>query len=117
MARLLLVDDDPDQLEIRCLIMRQAGHEVRTVASAPAALGAFDEYGCDVVVMDLRLPRAGDGIQLIRDLRARSASLSILVLSGWPEDLSREPEVKLVDHFLRKPVRSQALLDLINQVA
>jgi DNA-binding NtrC family response regulator len=117
LAQLLLVDDDPDQVEIRQLIMEQAGHDVRTASSPDKALAAFDATPCDVVLMDLRLPHSENGIQLIRDLRERSASVPILVLSGWPEDLANAPEAAMVTGFLRKPVRSSYLIELVSRVA
>jgi len=117
LARLLLVDDDPDQIEIRQLIMEHAGHEVRTALNAGQAIEAFDRFQPGLIVMDLRLPRAEDGVELLRLFRTRSASVRIVVLSGWPEDLTKLPEAGLVDHFFHKPVRSQELVGLINRVA
>jgi two-component system, OmpR family, response regulator MtrA len=117
LARLLLVDDDPDQIEIRQLIMEHAGHEVQTAASAAEAIEAFERIQPDVILMDLRLPGADDGVQLLRDFRSRSASVRIVVLSGWPEDLTNRPEADLADHLFRKPVRSRELVGLINRVA
>jgi two-component system response regulator ChvI len=111
------VDDDPDQVEIRRLIMEGSGHVVTTANSAAEALTSFINEPPDVVVMDLRLPRTEDGLELIRELRSRSSSVPILVLSGWPEDLRRRPEHQLVSHSLRKPVRSGRLLSLIDEVA
>jgi DNA-binding response OmpR family regulator len=117
MAKLLLVDDDPDQVEIRKLVLETAGHEVSTSASAAEAIRVFDQEMPALVLMDLRLPRTEDGLALIRDLRSRSSSVRILVLSGWTADLERLPENALVDRVLRKPVRSQHLLGLIKKLA
>ncbi len=111
------MDDDPDQLEIRQLIMEQAGHRVVTAPSAAKALAAFDAGAFDVILMDLRLPHAEDGLLLIRRLRSRSGEVRILVLSGWPDDLRNQPEAKLVDEFLRKPIRTAHLLKIIGRVA
>lgn len=116
MARLLLVDDDPDQVEIRKLVLETAGHVVTTSANAAEAMRDFEPSDPELVLMDLRLPRTEDGLGLIRDLRARSSSVRIFVLSGWIDDLRRLPEGALVDQILRKPVRSQHLLDLIGEL-
>jgi CheY-like chemotaxis protein len=116
-ARLLLVDDDPDQIDIRRLIMEQSGHVVEIAATAARAIEALERFRPEVVVMDLRLPRSEDGLELIRTLRERSPELQIVVLSGWTEDLTRSPEAELVNHSMRKPVRSRELLELIDRVA
>jgi len=117
MARLLIVDDDPDQVDIRRLIMEAAGHEVSVAGSVSAALTQFDRGHPDVVLMDLRLPRTEDGQGLIRALRSRDAGVRIIVFSGWPGNLGGLPEGDMVDHFVRKPARSQRLLSLIDKLA
>ncbi len=117
MARILLVDDDPDQLDVRSLILQKAGHQVETARNVEAALAAFERTPVEVVLMDLRLPGAADGRRLLRTLRSRRPSVKIFVLSGSPEGLSALPESGLADEFLRKPVRSAHLLDLIARIA
>ena len=54
MARILVVEDDPDQLEMRRLILEQAGHQVVSAQTASEALQHLP--GCQIVLMDLRLP-------------------------------------------------------------
>ncbi len=117
MARVLLVDDDPDQTEIRALILERFGHAVRTAGNTEEALSELRNWDPDVVVMDLRLPRGEDGTALIRALRELSPAVPILVVSGWPEDLAGRPEAGMIDRILRKPVRTQDLVGFIDEVA
>lgn len=103
MSRILVVEDDADQLEMRKLILEQAGHEVVTAQSAAQAINRLP--GCQIVVMDLRLPTPEDGLRLIQ---AASGSAKIIVLSG------ADAEVDLaVDEFLIKPCSSRKLLETI----
>ena len=113
MARILLVEDDRDQLVVRRLVLETAGAEVLAARSAAAAWRAFCAAEPDIVVMDLRLPRSEDGLALIRKLRQRSVAVRIIVLSGWTADLAGRPERALVDECLAKPIRSRQLLALI----
>ncbi|MBK5294347.1 MAG: response regulator [Acidobacteriia bacterium] len=113
MPRILLVDDDPDQLEIRKLILEGEGHQVATSSSRLDALSGFLESTPDVVVMDLRLPGAVDGLQLIRELHAANHQVRIVVLSGWPADLTGKPEEALVLQVIQKPVKSHLLLRIL----
>jgi CheY-like chemotaxis protein len=114
MRSVLLVEDDRDQREVRSMLLEAAGHHVAAVPSARTAYEAFCQSEPDVVVMDLRLPRAEDGLGLIRHLRERSQTVRIIVLSGWTSDFSALPESTLVNSCLTKPVRSRQLLDLID---
>ena len=103
MARILVVEDDAEQLEMRKLILEQAGHEVVTARSASEALERL--AGCGVVLMDLQLPTRAEGVRLIQ---AASGAAHIIVLSGGaPEPM---PEVEA---FLSKPFSSRKLLETI----
>lgn len=114
MPRVLLVEDDPDQLEVRRLVLEKAGHQVAGVAqTAREAASAFDACRPDVVMMDLRLPEAEDGLALIRHIRASGLAARIVVLAGCPSDLEGRVEARMVDELFSKPVPSRQLLQWI----
>jgi CheY-like chemotaxis protein len=102
MTRVLLVEDDSEQLALRRLIFERSGYEVAAAGSAREALEQLP--GCEVVVMDLKLPEAKDGLDLIRAIGSRAR---IIVLSGAGEDDLP------VDYFLLKPCSTQVLLDAV----
>ena len=105
MARILVVEDDAIQLDIRKQILEHAGHQVVTAQDASQALERWQ--GCPLVVMDLRIPEAKDGLRLIHDIAGRAR---IIVLSGGQMD----PALP-VDEFLTKPCPSKRLLDSIEK--
>jgi CheY-like chemotaxis protein len=103
MARILVVEDDPGQLEVRKLILEQAGYQVVTAHDASNAIENLP--GCQLVLMDYRIPTTEDGMRLIR---AASGQARIVVLSG------AQPDVPLpVDEFVTKPYSSRKLLEVI----
>jgi DNA-binding response OmpR family regulator len=112
MARLLLVDDDTG-LELRKLILEREGHQVSTAADVEAARSLFFDTRPDTVVLDLRLPETADGLALIREFRGAAPGLRIIVLSGWTPDLDGQPEARMVDELLSKPVRSARLVNAV----
>jgi signal transduction histidine kinase/ActR/RegA family two-component response regulator len=67
--RVLLVDDEPDTLEILRMILSQFGANVRGVGSTNDAMNAFLEWKPDVLVSDLGMPEE-DGYTLIERVRA-----------------------------------------------
>jgi two-component system KDP operon response regulator KdpE len=107
MARILVVEDDTSQLEIRKQILEHAGHEVVTAKDASEALQRWP--GCPVVLMDLRIPDPEDGLRLIHAIDGKAR---IIVLSGGVVDLSLP-----VDEFLTKPCPSKRLLESIHKWA
>jgi DNA-binding response OmpR family regulator len=114
MARVLLVEDDPGALELRKLIFEHHGHAVIAVNNAASAREQFHANPPESVILDLRLPHPEDGFALIREFRASSPQVKIVVVSGWCADLDGRTEGALVDLILSKPVRSEALLGAIS---
>ena len=113
MARVLLVDDDLDALEIRKRIFELDGHHVFVAPSAARALEQFRLGSPDSVILDLRLPDPEDGLALIREFRGASREVRIVVLAGWRADLDGRAESELVNVVLAKPVRSEVLLGAV----
>jgi CheY-like chemotaxis protein len=107
MARVLVVEDDTSQLEIRRQILEHAGHQVVTAQDVTEALERW--AGCPVVLMDLRIPEPEDGLRLIQAIAGRAR---IIVLSGGQVD-STLP----VDEFLTKPCPSRRLVESIQKWA
>jgi CheY-like chemotaxis protein len=106
MANVLLVEDDPEQLELRRTLLERSGHRVGSAHSAAEALELLS--GFEVIVMDLRIPEESDGLNLIR---AIGTSARIIVLSG-----GSPPDVP-VDVFLSKPCPTRVLLDAIARLS
>ncbi len=106
MTRILVVEDDPDQLHMRRLMLEQAGYAVETAQTASEALEKL--AGCRLVLMDYRVPEPEDGMRLIQ---AALGCARIIVLSGAPAD-ERLP----VDEWVTKPCSSKALLETIARI-
>ena len=113
MSRVLMVDDDAGALSIRKLIFENDGHRVFAAHSVSSAREQFRAEPVQSVILDLQLPNAEDGLALIREFRAASSELKIVVLSGCCADLDGRAESELVDLVLSKPVRSEVLLRAI----
>jgi len=122
MARILVADDDLDQVHLRKAILESGGHEV-DVALSPATAAALLERSCaDLILMDLRFANAAgtqdpeEGIALIRRIREIGCQSPAIVLSGWPEELYGRPEEKMVSRVLIKPVSMAVLLHAIQEL-
>ena len=104
MAKVLVVEDDLDQLAIRRELLEHAGHEIYTAQTAAEALTRLAE--CQLVLMDLHIPELEYGLELIRAARATQAH--VIVFSGARAEI---PDG--VDEFLVKPCSSRKLLETI----
>jgi len=121
-SRILVADDDLDQLAVNKTLLEAFGHEV-VVAECPAeALRELERSAPDLFLMDLRFPNAAgrpdfrEGMTLIRRIREVGYRLPVVVLSGWPEDLYSEPEQQMVSRIMVKPVGILLLLQTIEEL-
>src|SRR5205085_10912806 len=71
-VRILLVDDDPDTLQMLTMVLEMAGGEVRACASATEAFDMLGRWKADLLVSDIGMPNE-DGYSFIRRLRAQEA--------------------------------------------
>ena len=119
MSRILVVDDDAIQLDLRKQLLEIAGYQVETAVSARQTERRLENAPADLVILDLRFPNAlgepdaQEGLALIRRIRDLGCRVPVIVLSGWPDDLYGEPEEKLVSCILIKPVNTREFLDII----
>jgi CheY-like chemotaxis protein len=121
-SRILVADDDLDQLVVRKTLLETAGHEVVVAACPSETLRELERSAPGLVIMDLRFPNAAgqpdsrEGMALIRRIRQAGYRLPVVVLSGWPEDLYGEPEEEMVSRIMVKPVGIPLLLELIEEL-
>jgi two-component system OmpR family response regulator len=80
-VRALVVDDEPDLSEVVAGVLAYEGWEVRTAGTCRAALAAGEEFRPDVVVLDVMLPD-GDGLAVLRELRAAQPEVCVLFLTA-----------------------------------
>jgi CheY-like chemotaxis protein len=102
MAHILVADDDVEQVAVHRRLLEALGYEVDTALSPSETLRKFGRRTPDVTLVDLRFPRAADGLALIRDMRQSGYRNPIIVLSGWPDDLYGEPEEQMVSRVVVK---------------
>jgi excisionase family DNA binding protein len=112
----LLVDDDPQVLEVLGRILSTEGSLALDTASggyeACIKIGAGKP---DLIVVDLFMP-GFDGFSVIREVRANpdTSDCKILVLSGFGSEENRTRALEFgADHFLDKPVDAAALVECV----
>jgi two-component system phosphate regulon response regulator PhoB len=111
-ARILVVDDEPDLLELVRVTLHQAGHQVETAASGREALGALRRQRPDLLILDLMLPDLS-GTELCRRLRADAelASLPVIMLTAKADEVDRVVGFEIgADDYVTKPFSPRELV-------
>jgi DNA-binding response OmpR family regulator len=104
--KILIVDDDPQILELYSIILKDAGYEVDQAEHALAAIAAIVRAAPDLILADIRMPIV-DGVGLVTELKAHSDSRSIPVVAvtGYDSPESRRSALEAgYDDYITKPV-------------
>jgi two-component system OmpR family response regulator len=123
-ARLLVVDDEPDIVELLSASLRYAGFEVSTAHSGRQALTEARRFRPDLVLLDVMMPDL-DGFEVVRRLRGEGARVPVLFLTARD---ATEDKIKGLtlggDDYVTKPfslaeviARIQAVLRRVSERA
>jgi len=89
----LVVEDDPDVLEIAAAAVKSFGYEVHLAQDAETALTILQrEPPIDCLFTDVVMPRGMNGVELAREARRLQPTLRILLASGYPRKALEEHE-------------------------
>jgi signal transduction histidine kinase/ActR/RegA family two-component response regulator len=120
-VRVLVVDDDPDTLDVVKQVLETAGAQVTSVASAREALAALSVGPPDVLLSDLGMP-GEDGLALIRKIRslepARGGRVPAAVLTAYTQAEDRSEALHAgFQLYLAKPVEPAELTAAVARLA
>jgi CheY-like chemotaxis protein len=116
MAKVLVVDDDPDFVKVTTKVLEKAGHQVVSASNGAKALKAMRQDVPDIVLLDVMMSYILDGLDVSREMAEDPALKDVPVImvtsltgvkgSGmFPTD-----EYVPVDEWLTKPVDPDTLL-------
>jgi DNA-binding response OmpR family regulator len=120
MAKILIVDDDPDITFATGLFLKKAQHEVLTASNRADGLKAIDDENPDLIILDVMMEEADDGIAMAQELRRQGCDTPILMLTsvgkvtGFTYDEDRE--MVPVNAFFEKPIQPDLLVQKVNEL-
>ena len=118
MAKILIVDDDPDITFALSLFLKKSQYEVQSAGSRSEGMRALAAFKPDLMILDVMMEQPDDGIAMAQELRRNGQTLPILMLTSVGKvtgmSFDRDNELVPVDAFFEKPVRPA---DLVAKVA
>jgi two-component system phosphate regulon response regulator OmpR len=114
-AKLLVVDDDPEILELTQEYLSQQGFAVACVESGEAMMAFLAENRVDLIILDLMLP-GEHGLNLARKLK-RNGDIPIIIVSAQGDDVDRIVGLEVgADDYIAKPFNPRELLARVRAV-
>jgi two-component system, cell cycle response regulator DivK len=116
MARLLIIEDNPANMKLACLLLRNAGHTMLCAVDAETGLTLARADQPDLILMDLQLPGM-DGLAATTLLKKDPATATIPVIALTAMAMKEDREKTRVagcDAYIAKPLRYRELYAAID---
>ncbi len=115
--KILVVDDEPDIVELIAFNLEAEGYAVITATSGLEALNRARAILPDLIVLDVMLPEL-DGLAVCEILRRlpSTAPIPIIILTAWKGELSRMIGLQAgAEEYMTKPFSPRDLVVRVNQ--
>jgi DNA-binding response OmpR family regulator len=116
--KILVVEDDPDQLEAIRVNLKEAGFAIGTAANGVDALIKTRSVSPDLIVLDLMLPQL-NGLDICKTLRENpaTASIPVIMLTGMDSYFTRVAGFEAgVNVYLTKPYQPEELISKVESL-
>ena len=115
MPKILVVDDEPNIIELAKLYLERDGYKVEGVGNGQDALLRQSAMNPDLIILDLMLPDI-DGFEVCRQIRAKS-DVPILMLTARKEDVDKIVGLELgADDYITKPFNPREMVARVKAI-
>jgi len=129
-ARIFMVDDDTDLVDIVRSVLEAAGYDFMSASSATEALDIVNSVGPDLIILDVMMEDLVAGFRVVNHLRNFDAFPQNKAYEGVPilmmTSIQQQTRMKFsqdagsrllpIDAFLEKPVKPRVLLEKIAEL-
>ncbi len=112
LKKILIIDDDFDDLENMKNILEKEDFEVKVVTNGAAAMDIIEEELFDLILVDIQMPTLS-GFDLVRLMKDRIKGIKLAYVSIMPE---KEVDLNSVDGFIQKPFSEKKFLEKIKKI-
>lgn len=120
--RILVVDDEIDELTGWGTLLRRGGYQVHTASTPARALELCDESIFDLVILDYVMPKM-KGLELLSRIRKKSPLVRSIIISGKLDKTLVDRQIKETirgevetDRYFHKPIKNEQLLEAVAEI-
>jgi two-component system response regulator HydG len=115
-ARVLIVDDSANTLEVLQRNLTASGYQVFTAPGVSEAIEILGKTQLDLVITDLKMPNIS-GMDLVRHIRENFRDTEVMMITGYPSIEGAVEAIKTgAEEFLAKPFTDTELLSAVQRV-
>lgn len=114
MAKILVVEDEPDISDVVQVKLTQLGHVVEVAPTGIDAIAFIDAYTFDLLILDRNIPPP-DGLEVLRYARSKRSGARVLMLTSKSEVTDKLAAFDIgADDYLTKPFDLRELVARVN---
>jgi DNA-binding response OmpR family regulator len=119
MAKIAIIDDDPDIVDASSLVLQSKGYDVITAYNPDDGYKIVTEQNPDLIILDVMMVEPDDGFYLAQRFRKMNIDTPILMYTSVSKTLGMDfgpSEIVPVDDFVEKPISPETLLDKVEKL-
>ncbi|XXF81154.1 sigma-54 dependent transcriptional regulator [Myxococcaceae bacterium GXIMD 01537] len=117
MAKLLVIDDEPNLRKVLAAMLRREGYDVTVAENGEQGLAEFHKNGADIVVTDLVMPRQG-GMEVLGGVKSANPDVPVIIITAHGTVDSAVEAIKLgAFDYITKPFEQAELSAVIAKAA
>jgi DNA-binding response OmpR family regulator len=119
MAKIAIIDDDPDIVDASTLVLQSKGYTVITAFNPTDGYKIVTEEIPDLIILDVMMIEPDDGFFLAQKFRKMNINTPIIMYTSVSKSLGMEfgpSEIVPVDEFVEKPVSPETLVDKVEKL-
>lgn len=119
MAKVAIIDDDPDILDASSLVLVSKGYEVITASNPDDGYKIVKEQSPDIIILDVMMNEPDDGFFLAQKFRREKINIPILMYTSVSKALGLEfgaGDMVPVDDFVEKPISPETLIEKVEKL-
>lgn len=114
--KLLLVDDQPENIESLASALRRGGHVITTMFDPAEALRLYQSESFDVVISDVRMPGMS-GIDLLKAIHQIDPAARVILITGYGDAATAMAAIhNRAWAMLGKPINIATMMDTLNTI-
>ncbi len=119
MAKIAIIDDDPDILDASSIVLTSKGYEVITAANPDDGYKIVKENMPDLIILDVMMNEPDDGFFLAQRFKREKFNIPIIMYTSVSKTIGMDfgiNEMVPVDDFVEKPISPGELIDKVEKL-